>query len=159
VCIFELKLPDRSDGRSPRYLPVVTKTHNSADSVGAEYFVTWNVNSAVLWKTHIPGRAPYERSLIQYPSITAIRSSEALDLPDVEASLKQWVEDFLQAFARIVSGVVLLPPQPLDEGFIQAIQSYMERGNNYSRSRGQQCTELASDIERSIEKWPDFYYG
>jgi len=126
VCIFELKLPDRSDGRSPRYLPVVTKTYNSADSVGAEYFVTWNVNSAVLWKTHIPGRAPHERSLIQYPSITAIRSSEALDLPDVEASLKQWVEDFLQAFARIISGVVLAPPQPLDEGFIQAIQSYLE---------------------------------
>ncbi|MBU2535410.1 MAG: N-6 DNA methylase [Chloroflexi bacterium] len=126
VCIFELKLPDKSDGRSPRYLPVVTKTYNSADSVGAEYFVTWNVNSAVLWKTHIPGRAPYERSLIQYPSITAIRSSEALDLPDVEASLKQWVEDFLQAFARIVNGVVLAPPQPLDEGFIQTIQSYME---------------------------------
>src|SRR4030042_2706180 len=97
VCIFELKLPDRSDGRSPRYLPVVTKTYNSADSVGAEYFVTWNVNSAVLWKTHIPGRAPYERSLIQYPSIAAIRTSEALDLPNVEASLKQWIDDFLQA--------------------------------------------------------------
>ena len=126
VCIFELKLPDRSDGRSPRYLPVVTKTYNSADSVGAEYFVTWNVNSAVLWKTHIPGRAPYERSLIQYPSISAIHSSEALDLPDVETSLKQWVEDFLQAFARIVSGVILVPPQPLDEGFIQAIQSYLD---------------------------------
>jgi len=126
VCIFELKLPDRSDGRSPRYLPVVTKTHGTADAMGADYFVTWNVNSAVLWKTYIPGRAPYERSLIQYPSITAIRASEALDLPDVEASLRQWVEDFLQAFARIVSGVVLVPPQPLDEGFIQAIQSYLD---------------------------------
>jgi len=126
VCIFELKLPDRSDGRSPRYLPVVTKTHGTADAMGADYFVTWNVNSAVLWKTYIPGRAPYERSLIQYPSIAAIRTSEMLDLPDVEASLRQWVEDFLQAFGRIVSGIVLAPPQPLDEGFIQAIQSYME---------------------------------
>jgi hypothetical protein len=126
VCVFELKLPDRSDGRSPRYLPVVTKTHGTADAMGADYFVTWNVNSAVLWKTYIPGRAPYERSLIQYPSIAAIHSSEALDLPDVEASLKQWVEDFLQSFARIVSGVVLVPPQPLDEGFIQAIQSYLD---------------------------------
>jgi len=126
ICVFELKLPDRSDGRSPRYLPVVTKTYNSADSVGAEYFVTWNVNSAVLWKTHIPGRAPYERSLIQYPSIAAIRSSEALDLPDVESALRQWLEDFLQALGRIITGVVLVPPQPLDKGFIQAIQSYLE---------------------------------
>jgi hypothetical protein len=126
VCVFELKLPDRSDGRSPRYLPVVTKTHNTADAMGADYFVTWNVNSAVLWKTYIPGRAPYERSLIQYQSITAIRVSEELDLPGVEASLRQWVEDFLQAFSRIVSGVVLVPPQPLDEGFIQAIQSYLD---------------------------------
>lgn len=126
VCVFELKLPDRSDGRSPRYLPVVTKTHDTADAMGADYFVTWNVNSAVLWKTYIPGRAPYERSLIQYPSIAAIHSSEALDLPDVEAGLKKWVEDFLQAFARIATGVVLAPPQPLDEGFIQAIQSYLD---------------------------------
>ena len=122
VCVFELKLPDRSDGRSPRYLPVVTKTHETADAMGADYFVTWNVNSAVLWKTYIPGRAPYERSLIQYPSIAAIHTSEALDLPDVEASLRQWIEDFLQAFARIVTGVVLVPPQPLDEGFIQAMR-------------------------------------
>lgn len=126
VCVFELKLPDKSDGRSPRYLPVVTKTYISADSIGAEYFVTWNVNSAVLWKTHIPNRAPYERSLIQYPSITAIHTSEALDLPEIETSLKQWLEDFLQEFGRIVSGVVLAPPQPLDEGFIQAIQSYLD---------------------------------
>jgi len=126
ICVFELKLPDKSDGRSPRYLPVVTKTYNSADSIGAEYFVTWNVNSAVLWKTHIPGRAPYERSLIQYPSIATIRSSEALDLPDVESALRQWLEDFLQALGRIVTGVVLAPPQPLDEGFIQLIQSYLE---------------------------------
>jgi len=126
VCVFELKLPDRTDGRSPRYLPVVTKTHNTADAMGADYFVTWNVNSAVLWKTYIPGRAPYERSLIQYPSIAAIHSSEALDLPDVEAGLRKWVEDFLQAFARIVTGVFLAPPQPLDEGFIQTIQSYLD---------------------------------
>jgi len=126
VCVFELKLPDRTDGRSPRYLPVVTKTHDTADAMGADYFVTWNVNSAVLWKTYIPGRAPYERSLIQYPSIAAIHSSEALDLPDVEAGLRKWVEDFLQAFARIVTGIVLAPPQPLDEGFIQTIQSYLD---------------------------------
>jgi len=126
ICVFEIKLPDKSDGRSPRYLPVVTKTYNSADSLGAEYFVTWNVNSAVLWKTHIPNRAPHERSLIQYPSIAAIRSSEALDLPDVGVSLRKWVEDFLQVFGRIVMGVVLAPPQPLDEGFMQAIQSYLD---------------------------------
>lgn len=126
VCVFELKLPDKSDGRSPRYLPVVTKTHETADAMGADYFVTWNVNSAVLWKTYLPGRAPYERSLVQYPSITTIYSSEALDLPEIEASVKKWLEDFLQEFGRIVSGVVLAPPQPLDEGFIQAIQSYLD---------------------------------
>lgn len=126
VCVFELKLPDKSDGRSPRYLPVVTKTHETADAMGADYFVTWNVNSAVLWKTYLPGRAPYERSLSQYPSITTIYSSEALDLPYVEESLRKWLDNFLQEFSRIVSGVVLAPPQPLDESFIQAIQSYLE---------------------------------
>ncbi|WP_324664234.1 N-6 DNA methylase [Dehalococcoides mccartyi] len=126
VCVFELKLPDKSDGRSPRYLPVVTKTHETADAMGADYFVTWNVNSAVLWKTYIPGRAPYERSLTQYPSITTIYASEALDLPNVEAELKQWLKSFLEELGRIATGIILLPPQPLDEGFIQAVQSYLE---------------------------------
>jgi hypothetical protein len=94
VCVFELKLPDKADGRSPRYLPVVTKTHDTADAMGADYFVTWNVNSAVLWKTYIPGRAHYERSLVQYPSIAAIQSSEALETPEVEAGLKKWVVNY-----------------------------------------------------------------
>ena len=64
--------------------------------------------------------------MVQYPSITTIYSSEALDLPEIEASLKRWLEDFLQEFGRIASGVVLAPPQPLDESFIQAIQSYLD---------------------------------
>jgi len=126
ACVFELKLPDRTDGRSPRYLPVVTKTHQTADAMGADYFVTWNVNSAVLWKTYIPGRAPHERSLAQYPAITTIYSSEALDLPNIEADLKHWLKGFLQDLGRIVTGVVLMPAQPLDEGFIQSIQSYLD---------------------------------
>lgn len=126
VCVFELKLPDKSDGRSPRYLPVVMKTQHTADSMGADYFVTWNVNSAVLWKTYIPGRAPHERSLIQYPSIVAIHASDALDRSDVETELKKWVKDFLEEFGRIVTGVTLAPPQSLDEGFVQAIQSYLD---------------------------------
>jgi hypothetical protein len=107
VCVFELKLPDKSDGRSPRYLPVVMKTHDTADALGADYFITWNVNSAVLWKTYIPNRAPYERSLVQYLSITAIRNSDALNLPEVETALRQWVQDFLKQLARIATGTIL----------------------------------------------------
>jgi methylase of polypeptide subunit release factors len=126
ICVFELKLPDKSDGRSPRYLPVVNYTHDKADAMGADYFVTWNVNSAVLWKTYIPGRAPYERSLIQYPSITAIQDSTALNFPDIEESLKRWLEGFLQEFGNILTGAILAPPQPLDESFIQTIQSYLD---------------------------------
>ncbi|MFH1486917.1 MAG: N-6 DNA methylase, partial [Chloroflexota bacterium] len=126
VCVFELKLPDKSEGRSPRYLPVVMKTQQTADSMGADYFVTWNVNRAVLWKTYIPGRAPQERSLVEYPSIVAIHSSDALDRPDIEAALREWVSEFIDELASIVSGVTLAPPQPLDEGFIQTIQSYLD---------------------------------
>ena len=74
LCVIELKLPDKSDGRSPRYLPVVERTHEKADALGAEYFVTWNVNSAVLWKTHIPFRALQERSLSQYSVPVSVHS-------------------------------------------------------------------------------------
>jgi tRNA1(Val) A37 N6-methylase TrmN6 len=125
ACVFELKLPDRRDGRSPRYMPVVEETQQKADALGAEYFVTWNVNSAVLWKTHIPGRAPRERSLAQY-SITAIYHSDALEHPEVEQALKSFLDKFLQEFARIYTGVALVPAQPLDEGFVQTIQSYLD---------------------------------
>jgi len=126
ACVFELKLPDRPDGRSPRYLPVVTETQRKADAMGAEYFVTWNVNSAVLWKTHIPGRAPQERSLIQYPSIVSIQESDALNYPAVEQALKVFVKDFIHEFGNIYLGVKLAPPQPLDEGFVQTVLSYLD---------------------------------
>lgn len=126
ACVFELKLPDRPDGRSPRYLPVVMETQRKADAMGTEYFVTWNVNSAVLWKTYIPGRAPHERSLIQYPSIVAIQESDALDKPEVEQALKTFLKDFIHEFGNIYLGVKLAPPQPLDEGFVQTVFSYLD---------------------------------
>jgi type I restriction-modification system DNA methylase subunit len=126
LCVIELKLPDKSDGRSPRYLPVVERTHEKADALGAEYFVTWNVNNAVLWKTHIPFRALQERSLSQYSTPIPIHSSDALDRTDVEENLKKWLKDFLEEFGSIVKGVKLAQPQPLDESFVQAIQSYLD---------------------------------
>jgi len=126
LCVIELKLPDKSDGRSPRYLPVVEATHDKADALGAEYFVTWNVNSAVLWKTHIPFRALQERSLSQYSVPVSVHSSDALDRADVEENLKKWLRDFLEEFGSIVKGVKLAAPQPLDEGFVQTIQSYLD---------------------------------
>ena len=64
ACIFELKLPDRSDGRSPRYLPVVTKTYNSADSVGAEYFVNLECEQRSSLENSYPRQAKIRTALV-----------------------------------------------------------------------------------------------
>lgn len=128
ICIFEIKLPDRPDGqgRSPRNSKVVNTTQQKADKIGAEYFVTWNINSAVLWKTFIPSRSVQERALKPYPSVTFIRASTELDRSDVQEAIQDFLRDFLFDFAKIVTGEAAITPQPLDEGFIQAIQSYLD---------------------------------
>jgi type I restriction-modification system DNA methylase subunit len=128
ICIFEIKLPDRPDGqgRSPRHSDVVHTTQQKADRIGAEYFLTWNINSAVLWKTFIPGRSIQERAIRAYPSITSITESIHLDRIQVQEDIQSFLKDFLLDLAKIITGEVAITPQPLDEGFIQTVQSYLD---------------------------------
>lgn len=126
ACVFELKLPDRPEGISTRNAEVVELTQNKADSVGAPYFVTWNVNSAVLWQTYIEGKPVHERSLEVYPSIAAIKDSDQIDRVDVRDALKYWLSEFIPHLAKVYTGETSLIPQPLDESFVQTLQSYLE---------------------------------
>ncbi len=160
VCVFELKnCLIRLTGARPGICQLLPRPM-IPPMLWAPTTLSPGTSTAPFSGKHISrGRAPYERSLIQYPSIAAIQSSEALDLPDVEAGLKKWVEDFLQSFARIVTGVVLAPPQPLDEGSIQTIQSYLDAADTPERIPRDQLmplTKLYIDFIENLNRYPDF---
>lgn len=125
LCLLELKLPDRPEGRSPRYLPVVEATFEKASYLATPFWLTWNVNSAVLWKLDLPGRAPYERSIRQY-DVTAIRSSDDLDRADVTGHVDAFLERLLSDLHELHVGIAAAVPQPLDESIVHTIETYLD---------------------------------
>jgi hypothetical protein len=152
ACLLELKLPDRPDGRSPRYRPVVEKTFEKALHLGTPYLVTWNVNSAVLWKLEVPGRLPHERSLRQY-DVTAIRSSDDLNRADVARQIQEFLERLLRDLYEIHVGVAVAVPQPLDESVVHTIQTYIDPmlvGTLQAEvtARYRRSTRFADDLRR-----------
>jgi hypothetical protein len=126
ACIFELKLPDRPDGISPYNADVVTLTQQKANELGAPYFVTWNVNDAVLWKTFKPGVPILHRSVKPYLNITSIRQSEQIRQAHVRDALQSFLTDFIVYFGDVYTEKILPSLLPLDEGFIHTLQTYLQ---------------------------------
>jgi len=124
--VFELKLPDRPDGISPRNGAVVALTQRKASAIGAPYFMTWNVNNAVLWQTFVPHKPVLQRSLETHPNIAAVRDSDQIDHRHVRDALKAFLAEFLPHFGDIYAGKRIPALQPLDEGFIHTLQTYLQ---------------------------------
>lgn len=119
VLTGEVKLPDKPDGRNPFQDALVLDAHGKADDVGAEYFITWNVNRCVLWRTFKPGTPITERYIEPYEVLPApIRKSDELLHPRVQEQIKQFLVRFLERFAAIVTGAEPMVALPLDEKFI-----------------------------------------
>src|SRR5260221_7603674 len=58
---IEVKLPYMPDGGTPYNDAVIDDAHSKASHVGARYFVTWNVNRLVLWRTDEQGKPLHDR--------------------------------------------------------------------------------------------------
>ena len=124
----ELKMPDSPDGRSPFQDSLVLDAHEKADSIGVEYYFTWNVNRCVLWKTFEQGKPITERYLAHFPVFpTPIRSSEQLGHPLVQQRIKEFLAQFLERCAVIMVGEEPAPSVPLDERFVLVWESALEQ--------------------------------
>lgn len=121
----EIKLPDKPDGLTPYNEAVVIDAHKKADDEGVGYFFTWNVNRLVLWKTFEPGILLIHRDQHLF-EVVDIHDNKQLSLAPVQAKIKAFLEEFLTFFADIHRGLQVLPVKPLDERFIDMLDTALD---------------------------------
>ncbi|MEX0701301.1 MAG: N-6 DNA methylase [Planctomycetales bacterium] len=122
----EVKLPYMADGHSPFNDKVVDGAVAKALRVGAPYFVTWNVNRLVLWKTDDPGKRLEERS-IHDQRITQVRDADDLAAPAFRDAVRRGLTLFLERAAQAYKGELPLGRKPLDTFFISVLEAGLER--------------------------------
>ncbi len=121
----EIKLPDKPDGLTPYNETVVIDAHRKANDIGAAYFFTWNVNRLVLWKTFEPGVPLIERDQRLF-EVVNVRASHELTQTHIQAHIQAFLEEFLTFFADVHRGLKLMPVKPLDERFIDMLDTALD---------------------------------
>ena len=121
----EIKLPDKPDGLTPYNEAVVIDAHKKADDEGVGYFFTWNVNRLVLWKTFEPGVPLIQRDQSPF-EVVDIYDNKQLSLTPVQEKIQTFLEEFLTFFADIYRGLEVLPIKPLDERFIEMLDTALD---------------------------------
>lgn len=121
----EIKLPDKPDGLTPYNEAVVIDAHEKADDEGVGYFFTWNVNRLVLWKTFEPGIPLIQRDQRLF-EVVDVHDNKQLSLAPVQEKIKTFLVEFLTFFADIHRGRQVLPVKPLDERFIEMLDTALD---------------------------------
>jgi len=121
----EIKLPDKPDGLTPYNEAVVIDAHEKADDEGVGYFFTWNVNRLVLWKTFESGVPLIQRDQRLF-EVVDIHDNKQLSLTSVQEKIKTFLEELLTFFADIYRGLQVLPVKPLDERFIEMLDTGLD---------------------------------
>lgn len=122
----EVKLPYMVDGISPFNESVVEDAIKKALKVGSEFFLTWNVNRIVLWKTDQPGIRLEERSIYDQ-TLTRVRDATDLSSPAFQDDIRRGLIPFLERAAAAFRGDAPLDRKPLDTFFISVLEAGLER--------------------------------
>lgn len=126
VLTGEVKMPDNPEGRSPFHQSLVEDAFSKASRAGTSYYFTWNVREFVLFETHREG-VPFMERRVEGPTIVADTtiSDDALR-PDVQASIKDFWERFLENLAALEQGRRPLLNMPLDQKFVRRLEASLE---------------------------------
>jgi len=122
VLTAEFKLPDRIDGASPFHTGVVTDARKKAKVAKSPYFLTWNVNTAVLWDSSSPVDHPRYRVW----SVTTVQHSNELLVSSVQATIRDWLHLFLMDFADLLRGANPLGSKAPDVRFVEGLEAALE---------------------------------
>ena len=122
----EVKLPYMADGASPYADRVVDDAFTKAARIGAQYFVTWNVNRLVLWQTNDRTKPLLERNIYEV-AITQVRDAGDLENPTVQESIKRGLSEFLSRASKAFKGEAPLTHRPLDQFFISILEAGLDR--------------------------------
>lgn len=125
----EMKMPDKADGGSPYREAVVMDAHNKADAAGVEYFITWNVNRCVLWKTFEAGKPIAQRYVEDYSDVLAapIKRSDDVESPRVQEQIQGFLLRLLERLAALISGVQPMLMLAPDEKFLNIWEAALQR--------------------------------
>ncbi len=125
VLTGEVKLPYRKDGGSPYNETVIQDARQKATRASVPYFFTWNVNECVLWETFSDQTARADRKYTSW-DVTHITHEHQLTLPAIEHSIKKWLPELLNDFAKILRGTEVFGRQTPDQKFVEALESSLK---------------------------------
>ena len=121
----EVKMPGTVEGRTPYNSDLIEDSAQKADNAGAEFFFTWNVNLLVLFDRKKWNQPIMQRQVQRYPLGRDLNQPEQVDLPEVEARIKEFLADFFAKFAGIAEGEAPEWGMRLDEWFIESFEHHV----------------------------------
>jgi methylase of polypeptide subunit release factors len=121
----EVKLPYQNLGASPYNARVVRDARAKAESAGADYFFTWNVNQCVLWETETAS-VTFQDSSYKSWYVTDVQRPTNFSNPRVIEDIQEWIPALLRDISQAVAGNLVLGQRPPDEKFIEALESSLE---------------------------------
>lgn len=122
----EVKLPYMPEGGSPYNESIVEDAYRKAGRAGARFFITWNVNRIVLWRTDDAGKPLFERHFHE-ETLAQVRDEADLGNPAVQQGIRRGLARFLERASQAYSGILPLAKRPLDESFITVLEAALER--------------------------------
>lgn len=126
VLTGEVKLPYRKDGGSPYNATLVKDARAKARHANTDFFFTWNVNEFVLWESK-PSKASWKDRNYRAWDVTSVQHESHLELSMTTHAIKKWLAVFLREFPRILRGTAPIGYKPLDERFIEVLESSLRR--------------------------------
>lgn len=156
IVTAEVKGPWDPIGRTPYNSRLVADAHSKASTVGALFFITWNIRRLVLWKTDDPGVALNDRVLDDYefvPASVPLSSANDLDRPAVKDAVAAELPSFIASLHSWVSG----PPRPsflpLDRLFVARIEAALDFPIARTAEAIKANLRLNQLFKRRAEKW------
>lgn len=126
VLTGEAKMPGTPEGRTPYDPALMQDAFLKADNIQSPYFFTWNVNTLVLFDRSRWDVPMIQRRVKEWDLGLFLADSGGCNLPEVQAKIRdQFLPEFFNEFARIVSGVAGEWGMEPDEVFIRSLESHL----------------------------------
>jgi len=134
-CGWELKTPT-TKADDPKLLKDAS---GKAQTMGAEYFVTWNMRDAIIWRTPKPGETvKAENREKQYPQLIDINGVEDLKNEQNKIALKQRTKEILDDLTTLKNKGTLVSVIATPTFFVKKLQTVVEN--------------ISPDVEKALKK-------
>lgn len=142
VTVIELKDPEATDGATPYHHSLVEDAERHAAKQGCPYFVTWNIQDAVLWDRSKADIPLFDSDLAHFTFLAPKEALQFKNLKFAHEPSKEKIKKALRAMLYTISGLLVgRPPslRELDERFIDRIRALI----------GGFLYPIAHDVERA----------